>query len=182
MTASPHTSNHYCDSHLHRIAKSEILNLKWKDVDLERGILYVRENKQNRLQIKYLNDDLICLFAGLPVNGEYLFHDEGRPIKNIRRTFKTALRRAGIKGFRFHDLRHTSCSYITMRGAPPQAVQNHAGHSSIKMTMRYSHLSPSFQRDSIQLLNGLCEGILKTSEGYSEKTVKQEEVKQFATA
>ncbi len=164
------------------LRKGEILNLKWKDVDLERGIIYIRENKQNRLQIKYLNDDLIDLFMGLPVKGEYLFHEEGRQIKNVRTSFKTALKRAGIKDFRFHDLRHTSCSYMTMRGASPQAVQNHAGHSSMKMTMRYSHLSPAYQRDSIQLLNGLCGGILKTSEGFSEKTVKQEEVKQFASA
>ena len=109
----------------------------------------------------------------LPVKGEYIFHDEeGRPLKDLKRLFHTALRRAGIEDFRFHDLRHTSCSYLTMRGASPKAVQDHAGHASIKMTMRYSHLSPEFQRETIQLLNGLCEGVLKDLEGRSEKIVK----------
>ncbi len=49
--------------------------------------------------------------------------------------------------------------------------------------MRYSHLSPEFQRGSIQLLNGLCEGILRGSEDFSEKIVKEcqkdEEVRQI---
>ena len=155
------------------LRKGEILNLKWKDVDLEHGMIYVRQNKQNRLQVKMVNDDLMNILMKLPVKGEYLFHDEeGKPIKDVKRSFQTALRRAGIEDFRFHDLRHTSCSYLMMRGAPLQAVQDHAGHSSIKMTMRYSHLSPQFQRGSIQLLNGLCADISKPSEAGSEKTVK----------
>ena len=91
----------------------------------------------------------------------------------MKRSFQTALRRAGIEDFRFHDLRHTSCSHLTMRGAPIQAVQDHAGHSSIKMTMRYSHLSPQFQRESIQLLNGLCVDVSKPSEANSERIVKK---------
>ena len=39
--------------------------------------------------------------------------------------------------------------------------------------MRHSHLSPAFQKGSVQLLNGLCEGILKGSEGHGEKIVKK---------
>jgi integrase len=156
------------------LRKGEILNLKWKDVDLEHGMIYVKQNKQNRLQVKMVNDDLMNILMKLPVKGEYLFHDEeGKPIKDVKRSFQTALRRAGIEDFRFHDLRHTSCSYLTMRGAPIQAVQDHAGHSSIKMTMRYSHLSPQFRRDSIQLLNGLCVDVSKPSEANSERIVKK---------
>jgi integrase len=170
------------------LRKAEILNLKWKDVDLDRAMIYVRENKQNRLQVKMINDDLVSLFMKQPVRGEYLFHDEeGKPLKDLKRSFHTALKRAGIENVRFHDLRHTSCSYLTMRGASPKAVQDHAGHASIKMTMRYSHLSPEFQRGTVQLLNGLCEGVLKEevledSEGHSKKIVrtcqKSEEVRQ----
>jgi integrase len=156
------------------LRKGEILNLKWKDIDLEHGMIYVRQNKQNRLQVKMINDDLMDILMKLPVKGDYLFHDEeGKPIKDVKRSFQTALRRVGIEDFRFHDLRHTSCSHLTMRGAPIQAVQDHAGHSSIKMTMRYSHLSPQFQRESIQLLNVLCVDVSKPSEAHSERIVKK---------
>ena len=51
-------------------------------------------------------------------------------------------------------------------------IQDRAGYSSIKMTMRYSHLSPQFQRGTIQLLNGLCAGVSKPSEASSERIVK----------
>jgi hypothetical protein len=136
------------------LRKGEILNLEWKDVDLDRGLIYVRENKQNCLQVKMVNDDLIDLFMKLPVKGEYLFHDEeGKPLRDVKRSFQTALRRAGIEDFRFHDLRHTSCSYLTMR---------------------YSHRSPAFQKGSVQLLNGLCQGILKGSEINGEKRPKSQ--------
>jgi integrase len=64
--------------------------------------------------------------------------------------------RAGIKGFHFHDLRHTSAFYLVMRGASMKAVQEHLGHTSLTMTERYSHLSPDFHRTEIERLNGLC--------------------------
>ena len=55
------------------LRKGEILNLKWKDVDLERGQIYVRENKQNHLQVKMVNDDLIDLFMKLQLKGNTCF-------------------------------------------------------------------------------------------------------------
>jgi integrase len=158
------------------LRKGEILNLKWENVDLEKGLIYIQENKVNRLQIKEMNDDLVALFTSLPVNGEYVFHDkDGKSFKDVKTAFKTALRRSGIRDFRFHDLRHTSCSYLMMRGAVPQAVQEHAGHKSLNMTMRYSHLSPQYRRQSAQLLNGLCKTTLEEiCNGYSEKIVKKD--------
>ena len=60
------------------LRKGEILNLKWKDIDLEHGIIYVRQNKQNRLQVKMVNDDLMNILMKLPVKGDYLFHDAQR--------------------------------------------------------------------------------------------------------
>ena len=64
----------------------------------------------------------------------------------IRTAFKTALARAGIKAFRFHDLRHTAASHLLMRGATLPEVKEILGHSDIKMTMRYAHLSPAHLR------------------------------------
>jgi integrase len=77
-------------------------------------------------------------------------------LKDVKRSFKTALKKAGIKDFRFHDLRHTSASHLLMRGASMKAVQEHLGHTTIAMTQRYSHLSRDFQREEVNRLNGLC--------------------------
>src|SRR5207249_9296937 len=54
----------------------------------------------------------------------------------IRTAFATALERAGIKAFRFHDLRHTAASHLVMRGASLKEVQEILGHSDFKMTLR----------------------------------------------
>ena len=72
-----------------------------------------------------------------------------------------ALRKAGIEGFRFHDLRHTAASHWTMRGASLKEVQKLLGHQSITMTMRYAHLSPERLRTAVARLEGL--GRPKTS-------------------
>jgi site-specific recombinase XerD len=53
-----------------------------------------------------------------------------------------------------HILRHTFCSHLAMRGAPPKAIQELAGHSSLTTTLRYMHLSPAVRQSAIRLLNG----------------------------
>jgi Phage integrase family len=64
-----------------------------------------------------------------------------------------ALKRAGLRHIGWHALRHTFASHLVMRGAPIKAVQELLGHSTIEMTMRYSHLSPDARRDAVRLLD-----------------------------
>ena len=61
----------------------------------------------------------------------------------------------GIKDFHFHDLRHTSASYLVMRGASMKAVQVHLGHTTLAMTERYAHLSPDFLKSEVEKLSGV---------------------------
>jgi integrase len=67
---------------------------------------------------------------------------EGQPITDIKNAFNGAVDRAKIKDFQFHDLRHTFCSWLAIRGVPLTAIQKLSGHASIKMTLRYAHLVP----------------------------------------
>jgi site-specific recombinase XerD len=66
-----------------------------------------------------------------------------------------ALKRAGIKGFRFHDLRHTFASHFVMRGGSLKTLQAILGHADYKMTLRYSHLSPAHLRADMERMEGL---------------------------
>jgi integrase len=159
------------------LRKGDLLHMKWEDVDLERGLLNFREEKKRgKFAIKHLNDDMISLLMSIPKGkSDYIFNGpvprkkgkvkekyaalpdpDGTLLKDVKRSFHSALKKAGIKDFRFHDLRHTSASYLIMRGASLKAVQEHLGHTSINMTQRYSHLSGDFQREQVNLLNGLC--------------------------
>ncbi len=184
------------------LRKGDLLSLKWSDIDLNRGTLTFREQKKrNKLTVKYLNGDMLALLKEIPTGtSEFVFNGpikqskgketyiafpdpNGKPIKDVRRAFKTALRRAGIKDFHFHDLRHTSASHLLMRGGSLKAVQEHLTHSSPAMTNRYAHLSEKFQREQVQLLNGLCD--LESSKKLVRSEVltkKEQEVTTFATA
>jgi len=143
------------------LRRGDILNLKWSDVDLEKGILFYNEQKKrNKRRIKVLNSEMIELLKSIHSGeSETIFNGpDGKPLKDIKRSFRTALKNAGIKDFHFHDLRHTSASYMVMRGASLKAVQDHLGHTSLMMTQRYAHLSPEFQRSEVERLSGIFSG------------------------
>ena len=71
----------------------------------------------------------------------------------VGKSFRDACREAGIKDFRFHDLRHDFCSKLVQNGADLYSVAGLAGHKDIKTTQRYAHLSPEKLRSTIQILN-----------------------------
>jgi integrase len=146
------------------LRKSDILRLMWKDIDLERGLICLVEMKMGKTRNIVLNKDMITLLQGLPVKGEYVFPGkDGTPFKDVRKSFQTALIKAGIEQGEgkqkivFHSLRHTCISLLTERGADTTAVKNYVAHADEKMTEHYTHLSEEFARRTSDLLNGLCE-------------------------
>ena len=86
---------------------------------------------------------------------EYVFTYQGKSVSNVRHSFKGALRRAGIKDFRFHDLRHTFASQVLLRGGSLKDIQELLGHKTMAMTLRYAHLTQEHKRGAVNLLNGL---------------------------
>jgi integrase len=92
--------------------KTDLLILKWSDYKRESGRLYFYETKKKKMTDKILSDDMIGLLESIPRGeSEYIFTSpDGKALKSLQRSFRTALKRAGIKDFRFHDLRHTSAS------------------------------------------------------------------------
>jgi len=74
-------------------------------------------------------------------------------VTDVKTAFNGAVTRAKIQNFRFHDLRHTFCSWLALRGVPLAAIQKLAGHASIKITLRYAHLSPRYLADEVKALD-----------------------------
>ena len=63
-----------------------------------------------------------------------------------------AVRRSGVKRIRFHDLRHSYASQMVMSGVSIEAVRKFLGHSELKMTQRYVHLTPASRQEAVKLL------------------------------
>jgi len=82
----------------------------------------------------------------------------GGHVGDIKRSFHTACRKAGITDFRFHDLRHTYASLLTMMGVHIRALQELLGHKTLAMTQRYSHLAPEQLQNAVRLLDGVIGG------------------------
>jgi hypothetical protein len=84
-----------------------------------------------------------------------LCQDDGQPLTRQMVQYRVlrASRRAKLSQDGVHILRHTFCSNLAMRGAPPRAIQELAGHRELGMTQRYMHLSPAALDSAIRLLD-----------------------------
>jgi len=137
--------------------KGEILSLKWSNVDLENSIITIEptNTKSKRTKKLFINSVLRGILRELKLRSggnEYVFLGPyGEPIKKLRTSFENACRRAKIKGLRFHDLRHTAATRMIESGANIVAVSRILGHSTLNMTMRYTHPVDS-ERDALENL------------------------------
>jgi integrase len=146
------------------LRKSDLLFLKWKDVDLERGLIRLVEAKTGKTRNIVLNEDMKTLLHNLPERSEYLFpNQDGKPFVDVGHGLEAALRKAGIKqgeGMQkivWHRLRHTCVSLLTEKRADTTMVKNYVAHTSEEMTKRYTHLSEEYARRAADILNGLSE-------------------------
>ena len=145
--------------------KTEIFNLQWQQIDLRadygfnaRITLY--QTKSGKPRGLPLNQAAIQAFTGLEPDatkrtGTVFKKRNGQFWGQIRTGFETAIRKAALPDFRFHDLRHTAASHMVMRGRSLKEVQEILGHSDFKMTLRYAHLSPAHLRTAVESLDGL---------------------------
>ena len=96
---------------------------------------------------------------GIPKGDDvpYVFHNpiNGRRYGDVKRSFKTALKRAEIRDFRFHALRHCFASHLVMAGIDLTTVKELMGHKDFKMTLRYARLAPSHKIKAVDTLDGI---------------------------
>ncbi|MDP2940272.1 MAG: tyrosine-type recombinase/integrase [Candidatus Omnitrophota bacterium] len=133
----------------------EILNLKWNDLDYKRNLLYLIETKNNEKREIPMSDIVKKTLIKVLKHPDspYIFcNKNGKPYESIKTSFHTAMKRAGIENFRFHDLRGTFASHLVMLGIDLRTVQELLGHKSFEMVLRYSHLSPSHKSKAVELL------------------------------
>ena len=137
--------------------RGEILSLEWdKHVDLKHGFILLSNTKNNTRREIPINQTLAAELKRIPMHltSPYVFTDnQGRRYKNVRKSLATALRKAGIKDFLFHDLRHTFASHLVMAGVDLTTLKDLLGHQSLDMTLRYAHLSPGHKVKAVGVLD-----------------------------
>lgn len=139
------------------------VGLAWENVslDLGRALLIQKGGRRLRVELPGAAVELLRGIASVPATGPVFrfggtpcecphcaspaFH--GKPIRDIRRAFAGAARRAGVQWsgetrLRFHDLRHTFASWLLAETGNLQLVREALGHAQISTTQRYAHLLP----------------------------------------
>ncbi|MDN3512311.1 MAG: site-specific integrase [Candidatus Jettenia sp.] len=159
-----------CDKHLKPIAitalntgmqKDEVLGLKWDNIDLKAGFILLNQDQTENSEHKELpiNQTLREILQSISrcEDVPYIFHDP--VIRNryddVKRSFKTALKRAEIRDFKFHDLRHTFVSRLVMAGIDLTTVKELMGYKDFKMTLRYVHLAPNHKVKAVDTLDNI---------------------------
>ena len=135
--------------------RGEIFNLKWQNLDFTNRLITVEDTKNGDPRKIPMNDTVHNLLLELNNKrvSDYVFPNfQGGRYTSIKRSFSTALKKAGITDFRFHDTRHSFSSNLIMSGVDLVTVKELLGHKSIRMTLRYSHLRSSHKLSAVQKL------------------------------
>nr|WP_053348840.1 site-specific integrase [Peribacillus butanolivorans] len=145
--------------------QGEILGLRWKDINLEKGLLNIKQTlshdgktflsgAKTKSSLRTINLSLssikVLITRKLTVSKEKLslgpiYQDfdlvactqHGTPLNpvNIRRTFKRMIKMADVPEIRFHDLRHTHATLLLSNGVHVKVISERLGHSNIKVTL-----------------------------------------------
>ena len=147
--------------------KMEILGLRWKDVDFNRKVITLQKTKNGDIRVLPLAGYGLQLLEAHAAKGhnkeDFVFPNKfGTAPIEIKKCWKTALRKAGVDNFRFHDLRHSAASYLAMNGASLPELAEVLGHKTLTMVKRYAHLS---EAHTAKIVGKMNEAILGSYEG-----------------
>ena len=142
--------------------KGELLELEWRRVDLKRGLFFLeaQHTKTSRRRSVPLNKNARAALIEqarfrakhCPDSPWVFCHKNGKRVQDVKTSFNTACKRAGIEDFRIHDLRHTCAAWLVTAGVALAEVRDLLGHQSIQMTERYAHLAPENVRAAVTKL------------------------------
>ena len=163
----------------------------WQDVDLFKQVLNIhRSKKESGQRTIPLNGDAVAALARLweraqvfgaaepqhyvfPAS-ENLHIDPTRHQKTWRSAWRSLTKAAGLKGFRFHDLRHQAVTELSESGASDATIMAIAGHMSRRMMEHYSHVRMAAKREALEgLESGLMGVSLDMTGAGSAKTVSE---------
>ena len=136
--------------------RGELFHLEWGDIDFPKRTLTVRPEiaKNGRRRTLPLNGtahDLLTSWRKQTGGKAFVFPNrKSQPFTTIKTVWLKLMRDAGIKDFRFHDLRHEFASRLAQSGTDLNTIRALLGHSGIDMVLRYSHLTSKELRAAVE--------------------------------
>ncbi len=151
--------------------QGEIMNLTWDTVDLNQGRAILHETKNGERRAVAITGHALEVIKDLNkvrrIDCNLLFPaKESRPQKpqkpiDLRAPWGTAVKKAELQDFHFHDLRHSAASYLAMNGASLAEIAEVLGHKTLQMVKRYAHLSEGHTARVVASMNDKIFGVEK---------------------
>lgn len=138
--------------------KAEITTVKWTDYDFRNHRIYLDETKNGERRSLPLYGQARQIMAKLYQEREpgaiYAFPSPNGdwPI-DFRHSWRSAVSKAKIENFHFHDLRHSAASYLAMQGATSGQIAEILGHKTLAMVKRYSHFNTANIDATVERMN-----------------------------
>ncbi|KEK22518.1 site-specific integrase [Bacillus gaemokensis] len=163
--------------------QGEIMGLRWKDIDFEKNVIYIRQTLTQSAEIKsgaknsssvrsiHIPDKLVSELKThrKMILEERLYHGRdyedndlvictrmGKPMipRNLRKEFYNLTEKLGLPKIRFHDLRHTHATLLIQQNVNVKLIADRLGHSDIETTLNtYSHVLPDMQKSVSEQLD-----------------------------
>tara|TARA_R100000231_G_scaffold2359_5_gene4162 strand:+ start:221 stop:1021 length:801 start_codon:yes stop_codon:yes gene_type:complete len=138
------------------VRMSNCLNLKWTHIHKNQIAIDATETKNGRPLCVPLNKRCLELLQSINNTSPYVFTYAGRKINRASNTgWYNALDKAGLKGYRWHDIRHTWATHHVMNGTPLHTLQHLGGWSDFNIVNRYAHLSEDYLSEACENSNTL---------------------------
>ena len=138
--------------------RGEILSLRWEDVDFDRRVISIKRTKNDQPREIPMTDwlfEALCDWRKKSQkrldNGFVFSNNNGHPLTKFYKAFHVALKKANIRDFRFHDLRHTFASHMRMAGLDILEIKELGGWKTLQMVDRYSHITTEHKRTSMMV-------------------------------
>lgn len=129
------------------LRQANVLKLEWSQVDLARKVCWIHPDQakaRKAIHVPLNTSAMDVLLRQIDKHPQRVFTYHGIPSESANtRGWRSALKRAGIENFRWHDLRHTWASWLAQQGTPMNVLQELGGWESETMVRRYAHLAPA---------------------------------------
>jgi len=154
-SASPEWLSRVIKFALHTgMRRGEILDIKWSSINFKRRLVTVERAKYSKKRSIPMNETLFNLLMQPRVldTRNRVFPYSASAVKDA---FSRARDKAGIKNFKFHDLRHTFATRLVQNGVDLYKIKDLLGHKDLQMSMRYAHHCSESLRSSVEILDKL---------------------------